>query len=155
MTDHIIVEESFVEALVENAAWDAARVGIQELQERGGKKGDKPAKGKKGDKPDFTTKARKGDKSKTDPGKMDYEDDDEKCESVEAHTCHLCESELQEALTDEQIQEHILQIQSALQSIEEEEEIDEEEETEDTEEVDERTAKVKAKVKELKAASKG
>ena len=151
MTDYIKVEESYVEALLENAAWDAVRV---DLHERGGKKGDKPAKGKKGDKPDFTTKARKGDKSKTHPG-MDYEDDAEQCESVEAHTCPLCESELEEALTDEQIQEHVYHIQSALQSIEEEEEIDEEEETEDTEEVDERTAKVKAKVKELKAASKG
>ena len=38
----------------------------------GQKKGDKPAKAKKGDKPDFTTDARKGDKSKTHKGK-DFE----------------------------------------------------------------------------------
>jgi len=147
MSNYIKVDESYVEALMENAAWDAARVGITEKKdtgaskgdkgkdkddpeakdyERGGdRKGDKGAGKKKGDKPDFTTDARKGDKSKTHAGK-DFEDDDkdEMKEAVEEHVCPLCESTLEEALTDEQIQEHVAQIQSALQSIEEEGEED-------------------------------
>ena len=174
MTTHIKVEESFIDALVENAAWDAARVPLEEAgkKKKGQSKGDKPAKGKKGDKPDFTTGARKGDEDEEGTGK-DFEGNgngngngEERCESVEEHICPLCESHLEEALTDDQIAEHVYQIQSALQSIEEEDELDEQEATVGTgtiktgeDDEDEgppksRKAKVEAKVKELKAASK-
>ena len=110
MTDHIKVEDSYVDAILESAAWDAARVNLAEKKDSGAKKGDEGAgkdkddkpdfttdarKGDKGkgededDKPDFTTDARKGDKSKTKKGKKDYEDDDDdngngKNESVSA-----------------------------------------------------------------------
>tara|TARA_Y100000310_G_C20695003_1_gene825028 strand:- start:2241 stop:2921 length:681 start_codon:yes stop_codon:yes gene_type:complete len=116
MTDHILVEDSYVESLVKNAAWDMAKVPLTEKKDSGqkkgdkpakGKKGDKPAKGKKGDKPDFTTGARKGDKSKTHPDEDDY---DEMKESTE-HVCPLCESVLENELSDEQIMEHVAQIQ--------------------------------------------
>jgi hypothetical protein len=139
MTDYIKVEESFVEALFENAAWSAARI---TLDEAGKKKKGKAAEDD--DKPDFTTGARKGDKG--DDGKADFSGE----ESVEEHVCPLCDTTLEEALTDEQIQEHVLQIQSALQAIEEEDESPEEE----VEETSSRKSKVEAKVKELKAASK-
>jgi len=140
MNDNIKVEESFIASLVKNAAWDAARVSLVEKKDSGEKKGDEGAGKKKKDKPDFTTDARKGDKSKTDPGEEDYEKaskgcpTDEMYEEVDEHMCPLCESVLDEALTDDQVVEHISKIQDALMSIEEEDEgLDEEyEEDEDT-----------------------
>ena len=81
------VNEEFVDELMKSGVWDIARVdrgsrdeeGLDEalVSERGGKKGDEGAGKDKGDKPDFTTDARKGDKSKTKKGKKDYEDDDD------------------------------------------------------------------------------
>ena len=57
--------------------------------DEGKKKGDESAvKAKKGDKPDFTADDRKGDKSKTKPGKKDFvkggddEDEDDECNEV-------------------------------------------------------------------------
>lgn len=127
MTDHIKVDESFIEALVKNAAWDAARLSITE--------GDKFMKdSKEGDKPDFTKDDSKGDKKKK---KTDDDADDEMKESVEEHTCPLCESHLEEALTDAQISEHVGQIQDALLSLEEEAEGDEEAEEEEEEDLEE------------------
>ena len=175
MTTHIKVEEAYVEALMQNAAWDAARVSLGE--KRGDKKGDEGAgkdkgdkpdyttdarKGDKGkgkdkdDKPDYTTDARKGDKSKTHKGK-DFEDNDEMKEAVDEHVCPLCESTLEEALTDEQIQEHVAQITQALETIEEEDdaEISEDDETPVEKEEEAKESSVMKKVKELKAAAKG
>ena len=117
MTDHLNVDQGFINAIVENAAWDAARVSLVENDKQGDKSKDKPD-----DKPDFTTTARKGDKSKTKPGKKDFEDEDdsdEMKESVGEHVCPLCESTLDEALSDEKISEHVGQIQDALLAIEE------------------------------------
>ena len=148
MTEHIKVEESYVDALVKNAAWDVAHLEVlTEGDKKGDKSKDKPEdkadyetgarKGDKsdekpGDKPDFTTDARKGDKSKTKPGKKDFEDDDkdEMKEGVEVHECPLCESTLEEELSDEKIYEHVAQIQAALKTLEEEsdEDVDEAEE---------------------------
>jgi len=94
-----LINEAFVDELLKSGVWDIARVdrgtrADEELDEalvseRGGKKGDEGAGKDKGDKPDFTTDARKGDKSKTKKGKKDYEDDDDdngngKNESVSA-----------------------------------------------------------------------
>jgi len=78
------VNEAFVDELLKSGVWDIARVdrgtrADEELDEalvseRGGKKGDEGAGKDKGDKPDFSTEARKGDKSKTKKGKKDYEE---------------------------------------------------------------------------------
>ena len=203
MTDHILVEDSYVKSLIESAAWDLVKVPLSEKKDSGQKKGDKgkdkddpkakdfedggDRKGDKGagkdkdDKPDFTTGARKGDKSKTHKGK-DFEDDDEdradeykaggapydtkgntekpvpdselgptrmknkktgawevvtgdekkkrtgrddsgdKNEAVEVHMCPLCETGLEEALTDEQVQEHLELIQEWMRVDEQDDE---------------------------------
>jgi len=134
MTEHIKVEDSFVDSILENASWDAAHITLFEKKDE--KKDDKKAdkKAKKDD---------KDDKDENDDKKAKKDDKDEKeCpsdddtatpslevaqESVEEHICPLCESVLEEALTDEQIQEHVAQITNALETIEEDDEdLDEE-----------------------------
>jgi len=148
MTTHIKVEEAYVESLMQNAAWDAARVSLGEMRE--GKKGDK-SKDKPEDKPTHN---------------------DEMKEAVEEHVCPLCESVLEEELTDEQCLEHVAQIQNALQSIEEGGD-DDDDDDRDVEPTDadldaiekdpvkvekkksKKESKVMKKVKELKAAAKG
>ena len=195
MTDHILVEDSYIQSLIEGAAWDLAKVPLGEKKDSGQKKGDKgkdkddpKAKDfedggdRKGDKPDFTTGARKGDKSKTHKGK-DFEDDDEdradeykaggspydkpstrtnivtkadkegskelhkaevakkkptngddsddKNEAVEVHMCPLCETVLEEALTDEQVQEHLEQIQEWMRVDEQDDEDEDADEMEE------------------------
>ena len=87
MADKDFVNEAFVDELLKSGVWDIARVdrGTRDdeeldealVSERGGKKGDEGAGKDKGDKPDFTTDARKGDKSKTKKGKKDFEDDED------------------------------------------------------------------------------
>ena len=155
MSQHIIVEENYVESLLENAAWDAARVPLSEKKDSGQKKDDKPkGKAKKDDdKPDFTTGARKGDKSDTHPGK-DFEDDEdgEKCEAVAEAVCPLCESVLEEDLSDEAVWEHISKVKNAL-SMNEDEYKDDEESDKQIE--TEGTSKVAQKVKELKKKTTG
>ena len=145
------VNEAFVDELLKSGVWDIARVdrGTRDeeelnealVAERGGKKGDEGAgkdKGDKGkgededDKPDFTTDARKGDKSKTKKGKKDYEDDDNgngKNESVSAK--ELAE-ELMNNLSEDVILEFIdLLYQSVLnEEAESEEEEDDKEDSE-------------------------
>ena len=127
MTTHIKVEEAYVESLMQNAAWDAARVSLGEM--RGGKKGDK-SKDKPEDKPTHN---------------------DEMKEAVEEHVCPLCESVLEKELTDEQCLEHVAQIKNALETLEEEDE----DETPVEKEEEAKESPVMKKVKELKAAAKG
>jgi len=144
------VNEAFVDELLKSGVWDIARVdrgsrSDEELDEalvseRGGKKGDEGAGKDKGDKPDFTTDARKGDKSKTKKGKKDYEDDDDngdddngngKNESASAK--ELAE-ELMNNLSEDVILEFIdLLYQSVLneEAKSEEEEVEEEEDDEE------------------------
>jgi len=144
------VNEAFVDELLKSGVWDIARVerGSRDdkeldealVSERGGKKGDEGAGKDKGDKPDFSTKARKGDKSKTKKGKKDYEDDDDngdddngngKNESVSAR--ELAE-ELMNHLSEDVILEFIdLLYQSVLneEAKSEEEEVEEEEDDEE------------------------
>jgi|TARA_R110002074_G_scaffold375946_1_gene552729 hypothetical protein len=210
MSEHIKVEESYVKALIENAAWDLdlPEFGseIVEGDKKGDKSKDKPGdkgdfetgarkgdKGKKGDKPDFTTDARKGDKgkgkdkddkpdfttdqrkgdkSKTHPGRKDFEDEDKDEtpeemaeEGIEAHTCPLCESTLDEELSDEKVLEHVAQIQAALTTLEEggDDDGDVEPTNADLDAIEnenenkktKKESKVMKKVKELKAAAKG
>jgi len=165
MTDHIKVKESYVEALINNAAWDSARISLVEKKEKkddkekdsgakkdtGASKGDKP-KGKAEkdkDKPDFTTGARAGDEDEEGTGK-DYEKAKVACESVEEHVCPLCESILEEDITDEQLAEHIALIEDAMGKLDEEDEnIDEE----DSVEEDTAFKKVMTKVAALKTAN--
>ena len=179
MTEHIKVEESFVEAIIDGAGWKQLHLDVlTEGKKKGDKSEDKPEdkadfetgarKGDKsdekpGDKPDFTTDARKGDKSKTKPGKKDFEsDDDEMKESVEVHECPLCESVLEEELTDEQIYEHVAQITKALNTLEEggDDDGDVEPTPEDLDAIENESTKTKKesvmkKVKELKKAATG
>ena len=148
------VNEAFVDELLKSGVWDIARVdrgtrADEELDEalvseRGGKKGDEGAGKDKGDKPDFTTDARKGDKSKTKKGKKDYEDEDDddngddengngKNESVSAK--ELAE-ELMNNLSEDVILEFIdLLYQSVLNEEAEtkEEEVEEGDDEEDSE----------------------
>ena len=153
------VNEAFVDELLKSGVWDIARVDrgsrsdeeLDEalLSERGGKKGDEGAGEAKEDDPDFSTKARKGDKSKTKKGKFDFkkkgngddEDDDNgdddngngKNESVSAK--ELAE-ELINILSEDVILEFIdILYQSILN--EEAKVEEEEEEKEDTEESEE------------------
>jgi hypothetical protein len=124
--DHMKLSDELRQQLLESAAWGKAGITPvlreetskedtdERIDERGSKKGDKPAKGKKGDKPDFTTGARRGDKSKTHEGE-DYEcastehEDAEGAEELEeaVHVCPLCVSQLEEAIDEERILEHL------------------------------------------------
>jgi hypothetical protein len=92
-------------------------------------------------------------------------------EAVEEHVCPLCESVLEEELTDEQCLEHVAQIQNALQSIEEGGDDDDDDRDVEPTDADldaieknpvkvekkksKKESKVMKKVKELKAAAKG
>jgi hypothetical protein len=88
----------------------------------------KMAKGSlnEGEMPDFIKdkKKKKGD-----------EEDDKKssCESTELHACPLCESELDQPLTSEQLQEHVAFILDTLNEAEEFEGEDDEDENENEE----------------------
>jgi hypothetical protein len=144
MTEHIKVEKSFIESLVEGAAWDAARLTITE------KKAPKQEMKEADEEEDLDPSGTK------------------KEESVEEHSCPLCESVLAEELSDEVIFEHVAQIQEALKTLEEKKEVseDDDDDVEPTDddlnaiekEEESRSSKkeaVMSKVKELKAAAKG
>ena len=151
MADKDFVNEAFVDELLKSGVWDIARVdrGTRDdeeldealVSERGGKKGDEGAGKDKGDKPDFTTDARKGDKSKTKKGKKDFEDDEDdedengdeeengngKNESISAR-------ELAEELLDKLSEDVILEFIDLLYKSVLNEEADPEEDGEDDEE---------------------
>jgi hypothetical protein len=172
MSDYIKVEESYVDALIKNAAWDIAKVKLEEKKELS------PAQkamdtDKDGDiEGDDLAKLRaKGKTKKADKPEKDEKDEKEMKESVEEHVCPLCESTLEEELSDERISEHVNDILEAVETLEEaadKKEVDEQDE-EDVEEAmdpdadedpDEmamnasKKAKVMKKVKELKASAK-
>ena len=82
------LDESHAELFINEVKFDEAGYTLGDIYDYGkeiyikldeaGKKGEKSdVKAKEGDKPDFTTGARKGDKSKTKPGKKDFSGDDE------------------------------------------------------------------------------
>lgn len=194
MSDYIKVEESYVDALIQNAAWGAAKVKLDEALSAGQKKldtdkdgkieGEDLAKLRKGGSKKEAAKARvkeaakaKMKKEAMDPKEkdMDEEEDEEQMdESVQAHTCPLCESTLEEEISDERIFEHVNDILEAVQTLEEakdEEDVDEEEEEEVEEAMDpdadedpdemamnasrkKKTDEVMKKVKELKKSAK-
>ena len=125
--DHMSLSDELRKQLIESAAWGKAGIyprltedveteeaeDVEKIDERGGRRGDKPARRKRGDKPDYTTTARKDDESKTRPGKMDYahteHEDGEDAEELEeaVHVCPLCTSILDESIDEERILEHL------------------------------------------------
>ena len=172
MSEHIKVEESYVDALINNAAWGAAKVKLDEAalspaQKQLDKDGDGKIEGE-----DLAKLRKKKDKKADKPEAPEKQE-----ESVEEHTCPLCESVLEEELSDERIYEHVNDILEAVQTLEEAAAADDDDkvEEEEEEEVEEaamgdddtdemamnaskkkkmKTEKVMKKVKELKAAAK-
>ena len=105
---------------MKSGVWDIARLDRGDrsaeldealVSERGGKKGDEGAGKDKDDKPDFTTDARKGDKSKTKKGEKDYEDkdDDEDDDDDNGKNESVTARELAEQLLDTLSEEVILE----------------------------------------------
>jgi len=171
MSEHIKVEESYVDALITNAAWGAAKVKLDEAalspaQKQLDKDGDGKIEGE-----DLAKLRKKKDKKADKP-----EAPEKQAESVEEHTCPLCESVLEEELSDERIYEHVNEILEAVQTLEEAADKEDAVEEQDEDEVEEamdpdadedpdemamnaskkkmKTEKVMKKVKELKAAAK-
>ena len=149
MNDNIKVDKSFVESLVEGAAWDAARITLVEKKAA-------------------TKEMKEADDEEEDLDPSGTKKELDQKESVEVHECPLCESVLEEELSDEAIFEHVAQIQEALKTLEEKKEVSEDEE--EDEKAAEADAKgdpdfdesksskkevVMKKVKELKASAKG
>ena len=151
MTDHIKVETSFVKSLLEGAAWGSAGVTLAEKKST-------PKEMKEAD----------DEEEDLDPSGTKKELDQK--ESVEVHECPLCESVLDEELSDEAIFEHVAQIQEALKTLEEKKEVSEDDDDDGDKEPTEDDLKaiekedesksskkeaVMSKVKELKASAKG
>ena len=115
--NHISVEDALVQELLENAAWH--QIGKPEvlLEEQ-------PAEGVE----------------KVDEGNMfgneDQEVISEDAETEEGYACPMCESELEEALPDEQIMESVSRICDVIDELNEEA-LSEETENADTAEEDE------------------
>ena len=109
---NIKVDESYVDALVKNAAWDTAKVKLDEALTPGQKKLDKDGDGKiEGEDLAKLRKKKDDKKKKIDAMAMK--------EEAEGHTCPLCEQSLEEELSDERIYEHINDIMETLESLEE------------------------------------
>ena len=109
--DHYSLDDELRKQLIESAAWGKAditpRLDEEVIEEKKKKKDDGESKGDKGkDKDDPEAKDyedggdRKGDESKTEKGKKDFEEET-------AHACPLCASELSEAIDEERILEHL------------------------------------------------
>jgi len=109
MTNHIEVDETYVKSLLENAAWGKANIKLSE---------------------------------KTSPVEQEITEEPTEEEAAvieeapESHSCPLCESSLENDLSDEVIFEHINMVQSLLQALTEEE-------AEESDEVDEMQEKKK------------
>ena len=102
MTNHINVDESFVKSLVENAAWDEARLSVTEAKQ------------------EETVEASKEEAEVVEEEKEELVQATQPLQEDE-HFCPLCESTLEEELSDERIMEHLAQIEEALaQELEEE-----------------------------------
>jgi len=121
MSNHIKIDEDFVKSLIQDAAWDKVHVSVQEADE--------------------TVEIEEAEEA----------EEAEKVEEAEEPFCPLCESQLDEELSDETILEHIDKIQNLLTEKKDVDEQDEEEEVEEDSEVeDTNKSKIKEKVKELK-----
>jgi hypothetical protein len=111
--NHMNLSDELRKQLLESAEWGTLDINVdgdvEHLEEGGAKKGDK-SKTDKGDE-DYTTK--KGMKKKTGKGfafKASKDQDDEEgseevCEEV--HVCPLCISQLDEAVDEERLLEHL------------------------------------------------
>ena len=133
---NIKVDESYVDALVKNAAWDTAKVKLDEALSPAQKQLDKDGDGKiEGE--DLAKLRKKKDEKKKKIDAMAMK------EEAEGHTCPLCEQSLEEELSDERIYEHINDIMETLESLEEAAMAD------DDDDADEMAMKEKKKVKEM------
>jgi len=114
--NHMNLSDELRKQLLESAAWGALDINVEDTDtehlEEGKKKGDK-SKTDKGEE-DYTTK--KGMKKKTGKGKayetskdQDDEEGREEKEEVceEVHVCPLCTSQLDEAVDEERLLEHL------------------------------------------------
>lgn len=115
--NHMNLSDELRKQLLESAEWGTLNINVdgndvEHLEEGGAKKGDK-SKTDKGDE-DYTTK--KGMKKKTGKGKafkaskdQDDEEGREEPEEVceEVHVCPLCTSQLDEAVDEERLLEHL------------------------------------------------
>lgn len=129
--DHMRLTDELRNQLIEAAAWGKADVEVRLDENKdkgyGGKKGDK-SKSDEGEE-DFTTK--KG--GKTAKGKAAYktsknQDDEEgteglKCEEV--HACPLCASQLDEAIEEERLLEHLNVVMGLVERLSQLDESDE------------------------------
>ena len=132
---NIKVDESYVDALVKNAAWDTAKVKLDEALSPAQKQLDKDGDGKiEGE--DLAKLRKKKDEKKKKIDAMAMK------EEAEGHTCPLCEQSLEEELSDERIYEHINDIMETLESLEEAAMADDDD-------ADEMAMKEKKKVKEM------
>ena len=132
---NIKVDESYVDALVKNAAWDTAKVQLDEALSPAQKQLDKDGDGKiEGE--DLAKLRKKKDEKKKKIDAMAMK------EEAEGHTCPLCEQSLEEELSDERIYEHINDIMETLESLEEAAMADDDD-------ADEMAMKEKKKVKEM------
>lgn len=140
----IRVDESYVDALINNAAWDTAKIKLDEKKELSPaqKKMDQDGDGDiEGD--DLAKLRNKGKAKKSEPEKQE--------ESVDEHICPLCESVLEEELSDDQIFEHVNEILGALENLNEA--ADEEDDDDDVDEAmddEEDPKEMKKKMKEKK-----
>ena len=138
---NIKVDESYVDALVKNAAWDTAKVKLDEALTPGQKKLDKDGDGKiEGEDLAKLRKKKDDKKKKIDAMAMK--------EEAEGHTCPLCEQSLEEELSDERIYEHINDIMETLESLEEAAMADDDDEGDDADKMAMKEKK-KKKVKEM------
>ncbi len=140
--EHMNVPDELVKALLEGAAWDSAGVKVltekkEEVSEEASVPGDvgsmdtKPSPAGTGEDDQSGTeivtgkdgkKSKKGDKAMHKES-VDVEDDDLECP--------LCESQLDEPLSEEKMEEHINMIQEILNEVNEESEEDEEDSVEE------------------------
>jgi hypothetical protein len=110
----MMLGESHAELFINEVKFEEAPFSLGDIYDFGGeifikldeagKKGDESdVKGKKGDKPDFTADDRKGDKSKTKPGKKDFVkgDDDEDEEEEECNEVDKKLKKLKKKLKEE------------------------------------------------------
>lgn len=139
----IRVDESYVDALINNAAWDTAKIKLDEKKELSPaqKKMDQDGDGDiEGD--DLAKLRNKGKAKKSEPEKQE--------ESVDEHICPLCESVLEEELSDDQIFEHVNEILGALENLNEAADEEDDDDVDEAMDDEEDPKEMKKKMKEKK-----
>lgn len=125
MSDNIKVDESYIAALVENGAWDTAGLKIEEqdtlteeereyLESLSDEELDALANRTEEDLENLEVEERYDVLKKVDEMRQDESEDEE------VHVCPLCESYLEEELSDEILAEHFDNVLEALDELNEE-----------------------------------